>query len=134
MKSTFPSGPYTVKAVFYVPLLESTGTACERCGRLISNIVHMNTADGLRIIGQDCAKTLLTRRQNDDVAKGIKQFKENAEMIQRLEKAGLPYELNAKGQPCQWLEGMAGEMYLAPIRSTYQSPILQMIDSQKSNG
>lgn len=85
-----PVGQYEKIEVNYVPLVESFGTCCDNCGRLIANLVtvkHTETSQRY-IIGQDCAKTLFSDAENkiiDGQIKTIIRNKKNAEKsAQRL--------------------------------------------------
>jgi len=88
-----PSGNYTKISAVYVPLIESYGTCCENCGRLIANIVTVKNEDTNTqyMIGQDCAKTLFSSEINNEIDRDIKSqiaIKKRIEADkQRAEKA-----------------------------------------------
>jgi hypothetical protein len=83
-----PEGNYTKISAVYIPLIDSTGTCCENCGRLISNIVTVKNEDNSKtyIIGQDCAKNLFSQKENEEIAFEIKKYKADQKRKEESEK------------------------------------------------
>lgn len=51
---------YTVISTSYLSLLDGGGTACQNCGKLITNMVTIVNQHGNKyIVGSDCAETLV---------------------------------------------------------------------------
>lgn len=73
---SIPAGKYEFVRATYIPLIDSTGTACENCGRVIANIVTVKHNTGQTyIIGQDCAKTLFNKEGNKEIETQISKAK-----------------------------------------------------------
>jgi hypothetical protein len=80
MKQNIPLGTYTKIRCTYIPLIDSTGTCCDNCGRLIANIVTVKHEAGKHFtIGQDCAKTLFSKQENEVINSEIKADKRRQE-------------------------------------------------------
>ncbi len=110
MKTTLPKGTYSLISVSYCPLIDSIGTCCQNCGRLISNIAtvkHMES-DNTFIIGLDCAKTLLEKEAYNDASVQIREKKKTVEKIAWCQKNQKPFVLNEFGQPCHPPETRSG--------------------------
>jgi len=69
-----PSGNYSKISAVYISLIDGTGCTCDNCGRLIANIVTVKNEDTGRhyTIGQDCAKTLFSDKENKEIEREIK--------------------------------------------------------------
>jgi len=99
---------YTVINRKYVPLLDGYGQTCDNCGKLISNIATVKSANGVYDIGFDCMETFLLNNQilsgfdikeHTRVKKMIpkvirmaKQIKEFIAINPHFELVGLEYE------------------------------------------
>lgn len=60
---------YTYVSRFYIPLMESTGTCCENCGRPIANIATIREANGtLHYVGMDCLETIIQLTKVHNIA------------------------------------------------------------------
>lgn len=108
MESILKKGQYSWVRAVYIPLIDSIGTCCDNCGRLISNIVTVKHEDGTNYtIGQDCAKTLFNKQENNNINISIKKDKLNQqrknkailnlidiEAIDAAKKQGLPNKIN----------------------------------------
>lgn len=92
---------YTLVSVSYIAIVDSFGTVCENCGRLISNIATVkNDLNKHFTIGLDCAKTLLSKEVFTEAGKEIARKKKISEKIKELERNNKPYVLNESRQPC----------------------------------
>lgn len=106
-------GKYSLLSCTYIALVDSSGTCCENCGRLISNMATISDeSDNQYIVGLDCAKTIL-EKENYEVAKTeIAKSKKISEKIKMLEIYGKPYVLDPTqgGWPCYPPETRSGYM------------------------
>lgn len=69
-----PVGNYSKISAVYISLIDGTGCICDNCGRLIANIVTVKNEDNNKqyTIGQDCAKTLFSDKENKEIDREIK--------------------------------------------------------------
>lgn len=101
MKQNIPAGQYELIRSTYISLMDGGGTICENCGRIIANIVTVKHESGKHFcIGQDCAKTILSKQDNQTVDTVIKYETRLHKKLTELKKYNKPYVLNDKGWPC----------------------------------
>lgn len=104
-------GNYKLLNYNYIALVDSFGTCCDNCGRLISNIATIADDDNHQYtVGLDCAKTILSKESYSEAKAGISLRKKAFEKIKMLEKAQKPYVLNNSGWPCYPPETRHGYM------------------------
>jgi len=114
MKSLLKVGKYELIGVSYVALIDSIGTCCDNCGRLISNIATIKHEDGTNYtIGLDCSKTLLSKEMFIKASGEISRKKKIHDKIKRLDARGQKYVLNEFGVPCYDPSTRSG--YLIPM-------------------
>lgn len=90
MKQNIPSGKYTKISAVYISLIDGMGCTCDNCGRLIANIVTVKHEGGKHYtIGQDCAKTLFSKQENESIAKEIKEDQRKQENAKKAEQQAI---------------------------------------------
>jgi hypothetical protein len=115
---------YTLLDKKYIPLIESFGTCCDNCGKLISNIATVRSESGkVFTIGFDCLETLLinnsllstgdiaeyekARVQIPKVIRAAKKLKETIDNNKHLNITGMliekPMFTDSKFYPFYWL-------------------------------
>lgn len=96
------SGDYILLKTSYIPLMDSLGTCCENCGKVIANIatIQNTKSTNIFVVGLDCAKTLLKEETYNKAANEIKEKTRISKKIELLKKQGKPYELDESGIPC----------------------------------
>jgi hypothetical protein len=69
---------YTVIKSMYLSLLDGGGWCCENCGRIITNMVTVESKEGKQyIVGSDCASTLagINKQDNENIKHSITKYK-----------------------------------------------------------
>lgn len=92
LPQTGPPNAYELISVNYIALVDSIGTTCDNCGRLISNIATVEHISGKQYtIGIDCAKTLLKDRTYALEKERLFYKKKIYDKIKMLEANNKPY-------------------------------------------
>ena len=83
--------PYYITGYTYIPLVDSFGTCCDNCGKLLANIVYIKDDEQKNyIVGIDCAKRL-TSIDKDDVKRTEIGIKSINSFLKKLDKAKQPF-------------------------------------------
>jgi hypothetical protein len=81
-----PEGIYRYVSSTYISIMDGMGCTCDNCGRLIANMVTVESDTSKKyIIGQDCAKTLFSEDLNKKILSNIKAEKRRKEQAPILE-------------------------------------------------
>ncbi len=73
---------YNIVGSTYIPLIDSLGTCCDNCGKLIANLVFITDENNKNYtVGLDCAKTLTSLKETE-----LKRHESNIKSINRFHK------------------------------------------------